>query len=122
MTTQPQSYSTIFSVDRPAQEVFDAINNVAGWWSKQVVGVTDRVGGEFDYHYQDAHSCNLRVTELVPGRRVAWHVMDNYFNFVQDQDEAAASRWPGVELRRDGPGHTGVAGIAKDGPRTLLMR
>lgn len=67
--------------------MFDAINNVAGWWSQEVVGATERVGGQFEYHYQDAHRCTLRVTQLIPGRKVAWHVENNHFNFVQDQDE-----------------------------------
>ena len=87
MTPQLRSYSTTFSVDRLGQEVFDAINHVRGWWSEEVAGATDRVGGEFYYHYQDAHRCTLRVTVLERGRKVAWHVVDNYFNFVQDQDE-----------------------------------
>lgn len=43
MTTRPQSYRITFVVDRPRQEVFDAINDVTGWWSEEVVGVTDRV-------------------------------------------------------------------------------
>jgi hypothetical protein len=87
MTSESSSYTTTFSVDRPARDVYEAINNVPGWWSAEVVGVTDRVGGEFDYHYQDVHRCTVRVTELVPGRKVAWHIVDNYFNFVDDQDE-----------------------------------
>lgn len=87
MSVPRTSFTTTFLVDRPRQEVFDAVNDVAGWWSQEVVGVTDRVGGEFDYHYRDIHRCTLRVTDLVPGRRVAWRVVDNHFDFVQDQDE-----------------------------------
>lgn len=81
------NYTITFSVDRTPQEVFEAITNVPGWWSQEVEGVTDQVGGEFDYHYQDVHRCTIRVTELVPGRKVAWHILDNYFNFIEDQAE-----------------------------------
>jgi hypothetical protein len=93
MPTHQQSYTTSFTVDRTAKDAFDAINNVAGWWSQEVVGPTDRVGAEFQYHYQDVHRCTVRVTELVPGRRVAWLVVDNYFNFVEDQAE-----WKDTEI------------------------
>lgn len=93
MTTQAQSYRTTFTVDRTPQAVFDAINDVRGWWSQEVVGVTDEVGAQFDYHYKDVHRCTLRVTELVPGRRVAWLVVDNYFDFVADQQE-----WKGTSI------------------------
>lgn len=84
---RPQHFTAAFSVDRTAQEAFDAIVDVRGWWSEAVDGVTDRVGGEFDYHYKDVHRCRIRVTELVPGRRVVWHVLDNHFNFIEDQSE-----------------------------------
>ena len=86
-------FSTTFTVERTPQEAFEAITDVRGWWSQEVEGVTDRVGGEFDYHYQDVHRCRIRVTELVPGRKVAWLVLDNYFGFIQDQTE-----WKGTEV------------------------
>src|SRR5947209_17180591 len=82
-----QSFTTTFEVQRTPQEAFEAITDVPGWWSQEVEGVTDRVGGEFDYHYQDVHHCRIRVTELVPGRKVAWRVLVNYFNFIHDQAE-----------------------------------
>ena len=80
-------YTTTFAVERTPQEAFDAITNVRGWWSQEIEGVTDEVGGEFDYHYKDVHRSRIRVAELVPGRKVAWHVLDNSFDFVEDQTE-----------------------------------
>ncbi|WP_328407053.1 SRPBCC domain-containing protein [Nocardia sp. NBC_00403] len=88
-----QNFTTTFSVDRTPQEAFEAITNVRGWWSEDAEGVTDRVGGEFVHRYQDVHRCTIRVTELVPGRKVAWLVLDNYFNFIEDQAE-----WKGTEI------------------------
>lgn len=80
-------FTTAFTVERTPREVFEAITNVRGWWSQEVEGVTDQVGGEFEYHYQDVHRCTICVTELVPGRKVAWLVLANYFNFIEDQTE-----------------------------------
>ena len=88
-----QSFTSTFSVDRTPQEAVAAITHVRGWWSEAVEGVTNQVGGEFDYHYKDVHRCRIRVTELVPGRKVAWRVLDNYFNFITDQAE-----WKGTEV------------------------
>jgi Activator of Hsp90 ATPase homolog 1-like protein len=85
--TKMADYTTTFAVERTPQEAFDAITNVRGWWSQEIVGVTDEVGGEFDYHYRDVHRCRARVTELVPGRKIAWLVLDNSFNFIEDQNE-----------------------------------
>lgn len=81
-----QNYTTSFTVEQSPEEVFEAINNVRGWWSEEIEGQTDELG-EFNYHYQDIHRCTIKITELVPGKKVVWHVVDNYFNFVQDKSE-----------------------------------
>ncbi len=81
-----QSLSIAFLVDNSPQEAFDAINNVRGWWSEEVEGRTDRLG-EFKYRYQDVHRCTMRITGLDPGKKVAWHVVDNYFNFTRNKSE-----------------------------------
>lgn len=96
MPDDTTGYTTTISVDRSPDDAFAAITNVRGWWSQEVEGPTDMVGGEFDYHYQDAHRCRIRVTDLVPGRRVAWRILDNHFNFVQDQNE-----WKDTEVAFD---------------------
>jgi uncharacterized protein YndB with AHSA1/START domain len=81
-----QDYTTTFVVDQTPEEVFRAINNTRAWWSEEIEGSTDRLG-EFRYHYQDVHRCTIRITELAPGKKVVWHVADNYFNFVKDKSE-----------------------------------
>ncbi len=86
-------FTKTITVTRSPQEAFEAITNVRSWWSAAVEGVTDAVGGEFDYHFKDVHRCRVRVTELVPGLRVAWLVLDNHFNFVSDQGE-----WNGTQV------------------------
>ncbi|MBA9003004.1 SRPBCC family protein [Thermomonospora cellulosilytica] len=104
--TREQNFTTTIAVDRTPQEAFEAITDVRGWWSQEVEGVTDRVGGEFDYHYKDAHRCTIRVTELVPGRKVAWRVLDNYFNFIADQAE-----WKDTEIVFEISGRDGGAEV-----------
>ncbi|GAA3000214.1 SRPBCC domain-containing protein [Streptosporangium longisporum] len=104
MMQADQNFTVTFPVGRTPQEAFEAITDVRGWWSQDVEGVTDRVGGEFDHHYRDVHRCRIRVTELVPGRKVAWLVLENHFDFVTDQSE-----WTGTEIvfeisERDGGG------------------
>jgi len=93
---QGQDFSITISVDQAPTEAFEAIINPRGWWSQDIEGSTDAVGEEFTYHYQDAHLCKIRVTELVPGERVAWLVVNNHFNFTQDKSE-----WKDTEIRFD---------------------
>jgi hypothetical protein len=88
-----QDFTTGFSVDQTPEETFDAINSVRGWWSEEVEGSTNQLGSEFTYHYKDAHRCKIKITEFVPGKKVVWHVLDNFFDFTGDKSE-----WKGTEI------------------------
>ena len=88
------SYSTSFTLDRTPAEVFAAINDVRSWWMTKVDGDNRAVGDEFSYRVPDVHFCKMRVTELVPGEKVVWTVVDNHMTFISDQSE-----WLGTEIR-----------------------
>jgi hypothetical protein len=87
-----QEFTTTFSVDQTPQEAFEAIINVRGWWSGEIEGPTDELSGEFTYRYEDVHYSTQKVTELVPGKRVVWQVLDSYLAFVEDKREWNGSR------------------------------
>jgi len=82
-----------FTVDKSPREVFDAINNVRGWWTDDIDGSTNKLGATFKYRYQDMHRSTQKITELVPGKKVAWHVIDSQLNFVKDKNE-----WSGTDI------------------------
>src|SRR3954469_5322376 len=93
------SYTTTIAVDRTPDEVYATINDVRGWWSEEVEGSTDTVGAEFRFRGHDdaetvEHLATIRVVELVPGKRVVWRVVENYFSFVDEQSE-----WLDTEIR-----------------------
>src|SRR4051812_5024614 len=81
------SYTTSFTVDNRPDRVFAAVNDVRGWWMTTVDGDNRAVGDEFSYHVPGIHSCTMRVTDLVPGRRIVWQVVDNHMSFIDDQSE-----------------------------------
>lgn len=99
-----QNYTKSFVVDQSPEEVFDAINNVRGWWSEGIEGRTDKPEAEFKYHYQDVHRSTFKITEFVPGKKVVWHVLDNHFSFTKDKTE-----WKGTDV---------VFEIARKGDKT----
>jgi len=99
-----QNFTTTLMVDQTPDEAFAAITNVRAWWSGEIEGRTDALGEEFTYRYQDVHRSTQRITELVPGKRVVWHILDAYLNFTDDPDE-----WLGTEVTFD---------VARKGDRT----
>jgi hypothetical protein len=101
-----QDYTTTFFVDHSPKEVFDTINNPRGWWSEEIEGATNKVGSIFKYQYKDVHHCRIKVTELIPEKKISWLVLDNYFNFTQDKSE-----WRGTRI---------VFDISKKGSKTKV--
>jgi hypothetical protein len=100
----PNDFTTAFTVDQAPDAAFAAINNVRGWWTGDIDGSTDVLGSEFTYRYEDMHYSKQKVTELVPGEKVVWRVLDGRINFVDDKDE-----WTGTTITFD---------IARTGDRT----
>jgi len=42
-----ENFSATISVDQALELVFHAITNLRGWWSENIEGETDKLGGEF---------------------------------------------------------------------------
>ena len=87
------NFTTSFTVDQTPEEAFAAITNVRGWWSEHIEGSTYKLDDEFTYRHEDVHHCKMKLTEVIPGKRVVWLVLDNYFNFTEDNSE-----WTGTEI------------------------
>lgn len=101
-----RDFSAAFTVDKTPEQVYAAVNNVRGWWSEALVGKSDKQGAEFEYRHKDMHRSTQQVTELVPGKKVVWHVSESDIRFVADKSE-----WTGTDV---------VFEIAKKGAKTEL--
>jgi len=102
-----QSFTSTFTVDQTPRQVFDAINNVRGWWSGQVEGSAENPGDEFTYRVEGVHYSKQKVTESVPGKKIVWHVLEAHLTFVGEKEEwrntdivfEIAEKGAGTELR-----------------------
>jgi hypothetical protein len=104
---QNHDFTSTFFVEETPGEVFTAINNPRRWWSEEITGSTDEVDKVFNYHFEDIHECKLKVLELVPGKKVVWHILDNNFKFIKDKTE-----WINTKV---------VFDIAEEGGRTKMV-
>jgi hypothetical protein len=86
-------FTTSITVGQSPAEIFDAVNNPRGWWSEEIEGPTDQLNAEFNYHYEDAHRCKMKITEFIPDQRVVWLVLENDFKFTKDKRE-----WTGNKI------------------------
>jgi len=103
---EANSYTTSFTVDQTPEEVFKAVSNVRGWWSEQIDGDTDKLGGVFTFSHKTHHRSMHEITDFVSGKRVVWKTKGASINFVKDKTE-----WNGTEI---------VFEIGKQGGKTEL--
>ncbi len=105
--TNQKNYTTSFTVDQSPEAAFAAITDPRAWWSGEFEGDTGKLGDVFIYRYKDLHYSKQQVTEMVPGKRVAWLVLEGTLNFVEDKTE-----WVGTTMTFD---------IARNGDKTDVV-
>lgn len=93
MSTNTNNFSMDITTGKSAEVVFNAIINVANWWSQEITGKSQNVDDEFFYHYRDVHSCHVRIIESIANKKVVWLVLDNFFRFTNDETE-----WKGTTV------------------------
>jgi len=88
-----QDFTTVILVDQSPEEVFNAINNIRGWWSGEIEGDTDKPGAGFTYSVPGVHFSRQEITEFIPGKKIVWHVSESTLSFVKDKSE-----WNGTDI------------------------
>ena len=99
-----QDFTKTFSVDQTPDQVFAAINDVRSWWTGEIDGPTDVLGATFTYSHKDIHRTKHEITELTPGKRIVWRVVESYLSALENTHE-----WDGTEI---------VFDITKNGDKT----
>src|SRR6478735_5470152 len=89
-------FSRSILVEQSPKQVFDALNNVRGWWSEEIEGSTEKLNDEFTYQFKDIHYCQIKIIESRLNERVVWLVKYNYFKFTKDKSE-----WTGTTISFD---------------------
>lgn len=88
-----QDFTATFVTDKTPQEVYNAINDVRGWWSGEIEGPTTELNDVFTYRYNDIHYSKHQLIELEPGKKIVWLVTGSKLTFVPQTDE-----WNGTKV------------------------
>lgn len=88
-----KDFSITFLVDQSPEEVFNAVNNVRGWWSEELEGSSAKLNDEFTYRHGDIHYSKHKVIEVIPNKKVAWLTLASRLTFAKKQDE-----WNGTKM------------------------
>ncbi len=93
------NYTRTMVVPRTPLEVYDAIRHIAAWWTINTEGSADRVDDLFTIWFGDpvtgqlVHRTTQRITEAVPGKRLAWTVTECHMLWLKDKEE-----WKGTTM------------------------
>jgi hypothetical protein len=87
------NFTTTLVVDQSTAELYNAINNVCGWWQGEITGSTDKLNDEFSYQMKTFHFSKQRIIELVPNKKIVWLVTESNLSFLSHKTE-----WTGTKI------------------------
>jgi hypothetical protein len=87
------NFTTSILVDKTAEEVFNAINNVRGWWQGEIEGNSEKGNDEFSYRMKDIHYSKQQIIESIPNEKITWLVTDSKLSSFKDKSE-----WTGTKI------------------------
>lgn len=94
-------------VKSSVDEVYKAlttIDGLAGWWTTNTVGEGNKVGGVVEFKFGPG-GFDMKVVELVPGKRVLWEVVEGPEEWVGTHVEWELSQvdeWAIILFKHEG--------------------
>lgn len=89
-----QNYMATIVVAKSPIDVFNRINDVSKWWSKDFEGSSTKLNDEFVICHPGRHYSKQKLIEVSPGKKVVWLVTDSELNWI----EKDKSEWTNTKM------------------------
>jgi len=89
-----RSYTTTIEVTQAARNVFNAINDVTKWWSKDFKGNATELNDEFVIDHPNQHYSKQKLVEVIPDKKVVWLVTESKLYWLTNNKE----EWTDTEM------------------------
>ena len=87
-----ENYSCSLTANTTASQATKGISNVCGWWAKNFEGSAQKAGDIFTVRFGETF-VTFTVAELIPGKKIVWHVKDCFLHWQNDKTE-----WTGTDV------------------------
>jgi hypothetical protein len=84
-------YTCSITVNISPEKALEMISQVQDWWTKDLKGSTQELNDEFTVSFGTTWK-TFRITELTPGAKLVWQVVDCNMPWNKDVKEWANSR------------------------------
>jgi hypothetical protein len=102
-----KNYTATIEVAQSAKEVFNAINDVTKWWSRDFEGNSTKLNDKFIINHPGQHYSKQKLIEVVPDKKVVWLVTESKMNWLKNNKE----EWTNTKMIFD---------IGANGDKTVL--
>ncbi len=89
-----KSFTTTIEFIESPEKVFKSITrDVAKWWGgKDLEGQSVNINDMFIINHPGTHYSKQEIVELVPNKKIVWHVIDSALYWLKDQQEWANTK------------------------------
>lgn len=91
-TAITQDYQSIITAKIAPTEASNKISQVSKWWSLNFEG-SSKPGDVFTVRFKNGDRYEIKVEELIPGKKIVWDVIDADQTWHEDRDE-----WTGTKI------------------------